>query len=239
MDKIAVISDIHGNIPALESVLNDIKNKGIKRIFCLGDLAGKGPSSDIAIDMIRENCEVVVKGNWDYFISEQNDREMLLYHRNKIGEDRINYLKSLPIYKEFYLSGKLVRICHASPFDVMFRVYKTAEDDMAIKLFQGTKENSDEADIIGYGDIHDAYLKNFRGKTIFNVGSVGNPLDITEASYAVIEGEYENIEKSSYSISLVRVPYDIEKSVEQARKSNMPDLEYYIKELRTGEYRGK
>ena len=43
MDKIAVISDIHGNIPALESVLQDIKLRGVERIICLGDLVGKGP----------------------------------------------------------------------------------------------------------------------------------------------------------------------------------------------------
>ena len=61
MDKIAVISDIHGNIPALESVLQDIKLRGIKRIICLVDLVGKGPHSS-RIEIIRKECEVVVMG---------------------------------------------------------------------------------------------------------------------------------------------------------------------------------
>ncbi len=54
MDKIAVISDIHGNLPALEAVLADIQQRDIHRIICLGDLVGKGPDSSKAIDIIKE-----------------------------------------------------------------------------------------------------------------------------------------------------------------------------------------
>lgn len=56
MNTIAIISDIHGNIPALEAVLNDIKSRNIKKVYCLGDLAGKGPSSAEAVDSIRTHC---------------------------------------------------------------------------------------------------------------------------------------------------------------------------------------
>jgi protein phosphatase len=68
LDKIAVISDIHGNILALESAFQDIRTREIKRNICLGDLEGKGPHSSKAADLIQEHCETVVKGNWDYFI---------------------------------------------------------------------------------------------------------------------------------------------------------------------------
>lgn len=101
MDRIAIISDIHGNIPALDAVLSDIKKRGIDRIICLGDLAGKGPDSEVAVDMIRENCETVIKGNWDYLISEKYDRELILWHVKKLGNERIEYLKQLPLYTEF------------------------------------------------------------------------------------------------------------------------------------------
>ena len=53
MDRIALISDIHGNIPALKATLCDIKRRGIQRVFCLGDLVGKGPSSDQVVDICR------------------------------------------------------------------------------------------------------------------------------------------------------------------------------------------
>ncbi len=84
MDKIAVISDIHGNIQALESVLNDIKLRGIERIICLGDLVGKGPHSSEAIEIIRKECEVVVMGNWDDFITKPTEFEALKWHQKTI-----------------------------------------------------------------------------------------------------------------------------------------------------------
>lgn len=238
MDRIAIISDIHGNIPALEEILLDIKNRGIKRIICLGDIAGKGPDSDLAVDIVRKNCEAVVKGNWDYLISEYRDSKVLDWHREKLGQNRVDYLKQLPIYIEFYISGRLIRLCHAAPFDVFYRVAVTATIEDKLKLFVFPEGDKKEADVIGYGDIHGAYMQNFKGKTIFNVGSVGNPLEIPQASYGIIEGKFDSEDISSFSINLVRVPYDIERAIEIAKASKMPDLKEYINELRTAKYMG-
>ncbi len=237
MNKIALISDIHGNLPALEAVLADIKGRNIERIFCLGDLAGKGPSSAEAVDRIRECCDVVVKGNWDFFITEQ-DYEILLWHQRKLGEERLKYMKELPIYIEFYMSGKLVRLCHASPNDLFHRVYLSTKNEERIKLFMPTITLNKEADVVGYGDIHGAHIDSFEGKLIFNVGSVGNPLDITQASYAIIEGDYGSKDHSPFTISLVRVPYNIELAINQALESDMPSKQEYIDELKTAVYRG-
>ena len=239
MERIAIISDIHGNMPALEAVLEDIKSRGIEKIFCLGDLAGKGPSSAEAVDLIREKCQVVIKGNWDSYMTDIKDNEVLQWHQEKLGTERLEYIKELPIYEEFYISGRLLRLCHASPNDLFHRVYITTEKSERMKLFEGTPTLNVEADIIGYGDIHSAHIDNFNGKTIFNVGSVGNPLDITEASYGIIEGEVGSREKRPFNISLVRVPYDIELAIEQMELIDAPGKEDYIKELRTGIYRGR
>lgn len=239
MERIAVISDIHGNLPALKAVLEDIKSRNIKRIFCLGDLAGKGPSSGEAVDIIRENCEIVIKGNWDYYMTEGEHSDALAWHQNKLGPERLKYLKELPIYEEFYISGKLLRLCHASPNDLFHRTYLSTEKSERMKLFEATPTLDIEADVIGYGDIHGAHIENFRGKTIFNVGSVGNPLEITQASYGIIEGELNDKNNSAFSIALVRVPYDIELAVKQAEEADMPDKDEYINELRTAKYRGK
>lgn len=239
MDKIAIISDIHGNIPALDAVLKDIKDRNIERIFCLGDLAGKGPSSAQAVDSIRKHCEIVIKGNWDYFMTDVKDSEVLIWHQDRLGEERLDYMESLPIYCEFYMSGKLIRLCHASPNDLFHRVHLSTEVEERMKLFMPTKTLNKEADVVGYGDIHGAHIDNFSGKTIFNVGSVGNPLEITQASYAIIEGTYESKEKSPFAITLVRVPYNIEQAVRHAMESDMPDKQEYINELRTAVYRGR
>ncbi|WP_243454412.1 metallophosphoesterase family protein [Desulfosporosinus fructosivorans] len=238
MEKIAVISDIHGNMPALEAILADIKNKNIERIFCLGDLAGKGPSSAEVVDKIQENCEVVIKGNWDYYLTEEEDREVLMWHQKKLGVERLKYLKNLPIYIEFYISGKLLRLCHASPNDLFHRVYLSTEQSKRMKLFDPTPTLNVEADVVGYGDIHGAHIDNFRGKTIFNVGSVGNPLDIAQASYGIIEGELDDKNARPFTIALVRVPYDIELAIDQANSTDMPEKQDYINELKTGIFRG-
>mgnify|MGYP000102431524 CR=1 FL=1 len=238
MDKIAIISDIHGNIPALEAVLRDIKSRDIETIYCLGDLAGKGPSSAAAVDSIREHCEVVIKGNWDYFMTERND-EALIWHQDRLGEERLEYMRGLPLYAEFYMSGKLIRLCHASPNDLFHRVYLFTENEQRMKLFMPTKTSKEEADVVGYGDIHGAHIDIFNGKTIFNVGSVGNPLDIPQSSYAIIEGIYGSKEQSPFTIALVRVLYNIEEAVNQAMETDMPDKQEYINELRTAIYRGR
>lgn len=238
MEKIAIISDIHGNLPALEAVLTDIKSRDIDKIYCLGDLAGKGPSSAEAVDIIQESCDIVVKGNWDYFITDQEDSEILLWHQLRLGKDRLRYLKSLPNYIEFYMSGKLVRLCHASPNDLFHRVHLSTSDEQRIKLFMPTVTLDKEADVVGYGDIHGAHIDSFEGKIIFNVGSVGNPLDITQASYAIVEGCYGSKDHSSFTISLIRVPYNIELAIQHALNTDMPNIQEYINELRTAVYRG-
>lgn len=237
MNRIAIISDIHGNLPALEAVLMDINSRSINRIICLGDLAGKGPSSAEVVDLIKLHCESVVKGNWDFFLTEQTS-EMLSWHQEKLGTERLKYMKELPIYKEFHMSGKLIRLCHASPNDLFHRVHLSTDMSERLRLFEPSKSLNEFADVVGYGDIHGAHIDNFDGKTIFNVGSVGNPLEITQASYAILEGAYESLEESPFTIALVRVPYDIELAVKHAEETDMPDKEAYITELRTAVYRG-
>lgn len=237
-DKIAVISDIHGNIPALDAVLKDIKGRNIENIFCLGDIAGKGPSSSEAVDLVRKNCQVVIKGNWDFFITEE-DTEAINWYKSRLGSNRLNYIRSLPMYAEFYMSGRLVRLCHASPNNLLFRVYMTSPDNERIKLFAPTKTLNKEADVVGYGDIHGSYTDTVNGKILFNTGSVGNPLDLTQASYAIIEGSIGEKEQTPFTISLVRVPYNIERAVSQAMETDMPEKQEYIDELRTAVYRGR
>jgi predicted phosphodiesterase len=226
-------------MPALEAVLEDIKNRNIERIFCLGDLAGKGPSSAEVVDKIKESCEVVIKGNWEYYLTEIEGNPVLIWHQKQLGVERLKYMKELPIYKEFYISGKLLRLCHASPNDLFHRVYLSTKQSKRMMLFEGTPTLPVEADVVGYGDIHGAYIDTFSGKTLFNIGSVGNPLDITQASYGIIEGKLDDKDEQALAISLVRVPYDIELALDQANLTDMPEKQEYLNELRTAVFRGK
>lgn len=244
LDKMAILSDIHGNIPALNAVFDDIKEKKIEKIICLGDLAGKGPSPAEAVDIIRSECSSVLMGNWDMMIAQENEFEMAKWARGKLGEERLDYIRHLPFSLDFYISGRLTRLFHASPQGVFNRVHSNSPFEKLLGLFDNT-ENTGNAfgeqkpDIIGYGDIHGAYIKYFDDKVIFNVGSVGNPLDMTLASYTVIEGEYDCKDNKGFEISFIRVPYDVELAIKLAKESNMPEIDAYINELRTGRYRGR
>lgn len=241
MDRIAVISDIHGNIPALEATLQDIHRRKIERILCLGDLVGKGPHSDRAVDICREVCEVTIRGNWDDFIVAETDNPILQWHQQRLGSERLAYLASLPPTIEFVMSGKRVRLFHASQQGVYHRVHMNDTPTKHVAMFTNTAFTGAAfvPDVVGYGDIHRAYLASFEQGILFNVGSVGNPLDLTQASYAILEGAYQRAEASSFAIQLVRVPYDIERAIRDAEEVQMPDLEPYADELRTARYRGR
>ena len=240
MKRIALISDIHGNLPALEAVLNDIAERQIESIYCLGDLIGKGPSGHLVVDLIAKTCEKVIRGNWDEFISKPTDQAALLWHQQQLGPERLEYLASLPFSIEFVMSGKQIRLFHASPRSLYERIHPGADRARLLSLFQSSNEcESDvEADVVGYGDIHNAYIQHFEGKTLFNIGSVGNPLEITQASYVILEGMYGDFKESALSVQFVRVPYSIESSIDQAIDADMPLLNEYVQELRTGVYRG-
>jgi protein phosphatase len=240
MEQIALIADIHGNIPALETVLSDIRRRGIRRIICLGDLVGKGPYSDKAVDICREECELTIRGNWDDFIHRDIDIPVMTWHRQRLGQERLDYLKSLPNKYDFYLSGRRVRLFHASQAGVDHRVHMWASDEDHLSMFTNTAftGNFFTPDTVGYADIHMTYSKNMEGKVLFNTGSVGNPLDEPFAAYVILEGNYRDKKSGPFSLVIVRLPYDIELAVKQAKDEDMPELEPYADELRTAIFRG-
>ena len=261
MDKIAIISDIHGNITALNTVINDIEKRDIKRIFCLGDLVIKCASPDLVIDTVREKCEVILKGNCDDLVC---NNKSYTWTRTKIGQDRIDFLSSLPILHEFYMSGHFIRLFHASPyslehvFNPMYSNAHTRYADREIKSpkqmfnnteFLGKSATDPIPDIVGYGHIHTPNIFRYKNKTIFNTGSVGIPIEMlstdmedeknklsTLASYMILEGDYLSKDLSQISFNLVRIPYSIEYEVDLLNKSDMPTKEKIIRNLRTATY---
>lgn len=241
MERIALISDIHGNMPALEATLADIDARGITRIFCLGDLIGKGPHSERAVDICRERCEQVIRGNWDEGLSvKRTDAPTFQWHQARLGPERLEYLRNLPNAIELVLSGQRIRLLHASPLGVYHRVLPRDPIETLGTMFDSTDFTGYgfDPDVVGYGDIHTAYLRSLHHRVLFNVGSVGNPLDQPLACYATLEGSRETHVACPLSIAVVRVPYDIERAISEATAEDMPDLEPYASELRTARYRG-
>jgi protein phosphatase len=240
IDSIALISDLHGNIPALEAVLSDIKRRNISRIFCLGDLVGKGPHAEKVVDICQEVCEVTIQGNWDDYITRDTEKPTMRWHQQRLGAERLDYLRQLPQTIDFWMSGRRVRLFHASQESVYYRVLMDDPREKHLAMFTNTAftGNTCEPDVVGYGDIHRAFVMHFHQQMLFNVGSVGNPLDMPQASYAILEGTYASPQADTFAVHLIRVPYDIARAIQQAAEEEMPELDAYAHELRTAQYRG-
>lgn len=243
LERIAVISDVHGNLTALEAVLADIASRGIERIINLGDFAGKGPRGSEVVDRCREVCEVSVRGNWDEDLPRCPDTasEEMLWWRDELRQDQRDWLGALPGSYDLQISGRSIRLFHASATSPQVRVRETHTPEEFDGMFANTVMTGDgpEPSVVGYGDIHAAYLKVEGGRTLFNVGSVGNPLDEPVPSYVILEGAVGLSERTPYGLNVVRVPYDIEAEIAAAETRGMPALSPYAVELRTAVYRGR
>lgn len=237
MTKIAIISDIHGNKTALEAVIKDIRSRQIERIFCLGDLIGKGPQGSECIELIQKNCEQVVRGNWDVFIQSPSENDFIQWFKDRLTEKDYEFLSSLPYSVDLELNGQLIRFFHASPRSEFERILPFHPIEKRLSMFENSEmtnsyDNHKTPDIVFYGDIHTTFLETFKNGILCNVGSVGNSLDLTSASYAILDGTYK-----ANSIQFVRVEYDKEEEIRIAKELKLPHLDKYYDEIMFAKYR--
>lgn len=257
--KIAIISDIHGNLEALKATLEDIKKRKVDKIFCLGDTIAKGVHPEECIELIKENCEIVLQGNTDeYFSKEHNleeksevEQSRIKWNQSMISKEDREYLQKLPFSYEFYMSGRLVRIFHATPWANNKPILNQDMPYTKYEMFLPTENTvSDKvADMVIYGHIHHQYMDKIYNKTIINAGSVGNSFDTIRnnkkdgnvleticSNYVIIEGEYNKEEYGEeISFSFVRVPYNINEELKDVDKNI--EKESYQYELENGMYR--
>jgi predicted phosphodiesterase len=244
-DRIALISDVHGNLTALEAVLADIDARGITRVFNLGDYVGKGPRGREVVDLCRERCEVNLLGNWDDFLPDPDrdfDTEALRWWLDQLGPGQGEWLRERPFKHDFWLSGRRVRLFHASEETVHRRVRFVKSQQEFEDLFTPTAatgpDDGFEPDVIGYADTHDPYYETQQAsRTVFNTGSVGNCMGDPTPMYCVLEGVLDAPEQAPWSVAYVRVPYDVEAELAVARGLGMPEYDGYELELRHGLYR--
>ena len=246
MEQIAIISDIHGNASALETVFDEIKKRNINRIICLGDIIGKGPSSDVVLDMCKEKCERIVRGNHEdlicseFAIGDEIYKKMKEWHINKIGKERYEFLQTFENSVDIKLSGKNIRLFHASQIATTSRVRKNDSIEKHLSMFDSTDFTGHlhEPNIVGYGDIHVSYIEIIGDKVLFNVGSVGNPLGMdTRASFGIISGEHDSNVEDKLGLEIVKVEYDKIKAIAEAKNCDLVEIELYINEILTGKYR--
>lgn len=244
LDRIALISDVHGNLTALEAVLADIESRGITRIFNLGDVVGKGPRSREVVELCQQRCEVNILGNWDDFVPDPDrdfDNDDLRWWLGQLGPGQGEWLRGLPFSHDFWLSGRRVRLMHASSETVHRRVRYVHDEAEFLGQFANTAATGEGPvpDLVGYADTHDPFYETqLERRTLFNTGSVGNCMGDPTPLYVVLEGMLDSEEPAPFSIAYVRVPYDVDAELAYAQRVGVPVFEGYESELRDGIYRG-
>lgn len=222
--KLLVLSDIHGNFDALQSVYD--KEKYDKMIF-LGDAVDYGPEPDRVLDFLKANSDINILGNHDNAVLTGSScncsfdmLELSDYTRDNISmklldKSDMDFLKTFKLNTDTEIDGKKFYMAHASPYNNLDG-YLFANE--AEKVFRD-KPFFDNHDYILIGHTH--FMMVYRNK-IINPGSVGQPRDFTgKPSYAVIDTE-------TMSISFKRVTYDAESMLEKL-KTSIPDRDIYEK----------
>ena len=118
MTEIALVADLHGNLPATEAVDRDIRARGISRIWCLGDVVGKGPSSYETFDWAVKNCEFILQGNWDEGIGHKLFPKDQFYY-DQLGPKRMRALLDFPMEHHCWISGKKMRQARQRPQGIL------------------------------------------------------------------------------------------------------------------------
>lgn len=224
--KIALISDVHANFPALESVLKDAQTRGIQAIWNLGDLLGYGPYPNEVVEGVKKEGAQSIIGNYDEKVLGYREKK-----RNKKPTDPAklfsfewtakmispatrSYLKQLPAQRRLNVSGKSFLLVHGSPFASDEPLTLETPGPRFLEIAQQAR-----ADYILCGHSHHPFHKK-TGKVVYvNPGSVGRSFDGNPAaSYAIL-----SFEKGDVQITHHRVGYDLKTVISKMEQLDFPE----------------
>ena len=232
--KIAIISDIHGNMQALDAVLDNIKEENCEKIFCLGDLAMAGPEPSKMIEriqkLINETDFTLIQGNTDEMIADCDNQMLHMLRENnhvmanaleadvlEVSESQKNFLRDLPKTKELTVDGVKILLVHGSPRKNNENIFPDLKLEEVEEMIKGT-----DANIIFCGHTHVpcGYQTN-TNQTVVNVGSVGRPFsEKPKSCYAILETQ-----NGSFTIKHNLVDYDVKTASEILSKRGFEGCE--------------
>jgi putative phosphoesterase len=229
MERVAVITDIHANLPALEAALSRIQADGVDLTYCGGDLVGYGPQPNEVCGLIEARGIPTIYGNYDWAIArdeedcgcayvDRHDREIgqlsvdwTLEHTDQRSKD---FMRELPFDLRFELGGRRVRLVHGSPRKVNEYLF----DDKPAKTFERIAGGA-ECDVLVFGHTHKPWVREYGGVLFVNCGSVGKPKDgDPRAGFAVLGSNSSDVD-----VEIVRVPYDVDAVAAEMRAVGLPD----------------
>jgi putative phosphoesterase len=225
--RLAVFSDVHANLPALEACLTDIETRRPDAIYCLGDLVGYAPYPNEVIERIQAAQIPTIIGNYDdgtgfnrdecgCAYREERDRllgdQSFAWTKVHVTEDHKAFLRSLVPEIRFEAGGKRFLLVHGSPR----RINEYLFEDRPASSFERLAASS-AADVIVFGHTHKPYVKTAGGVLFVNVGSVGKPKDgDPRACYALFTTG------GDVRVEFVRVAYDVTAVAQAIRGSELP-----------------
>jgi len=255
--KIALFSDIHANLPALESFFKDVEARQPDAIYCLGDLVGYNIWPNEVIDKIRKRGIPTIAGNYDFGIGRSsgdcgcayktddekaNGAVSISFTNEIVRPDERAYLRTLPAHLkvEFQRNNDKLNLLlvHGSPRKINEYLFEDREEKSMLRILHDS-----DADILCFGHTHKPYHRILNdgadGKNHFrhaiNIGSAGKPKDgDPRGGYVLLHiNEHSTItDKDSIQVEFIRFGYDIEKAAKAVESSPLPDA--YAEALRKG-----
>jgi putative phosphoesterase len=255
--KIALFSDIHGNLPALEAFFSSIDQQKPDAIYCLGDLVGYNIWPNEVINEIRKRGIPTIAGNYDFGIGRTSDdcgcayktddekangAVSISYTNEIVKPEERAYLRTLPahIKVEFQLNNDKLNLLlvHGSPRRINEYLFEDREEKSMLRIMHDA-----DADIMCFGHTHKPYhrvlIESTDGKDHFrhaiNIGSVGKPKDGNpQGGYVLlhINDQSSIADKDSIQVEFIRFDYDIEKAARAVEESRLPNA--YAESLRKG-----
>src|SRR6476661_3485764 len=214
VDRVAVITDIHGNLPALEAGLREIERLDVDGLHCGGDLVGYGPHPNEVCALVEELAIPTIYGNYDYAIARDlddcgcayitpHDRELgqrsvewTLAHTDQASKD---FMRELPFDLHFPVGTTGVHLVHGSPRKVNEYLF----EDKPARLYERLAAAEDGAALV-FGHTHKPWIREHGGVLFVNCGSVGKPKDgDPRGAFAVLTASAWGVEAT-----IERVDYD-------------------------------
>jgi predicted phosphodiesterase len=215
--RIAVLSDIHGNLLALDAVMSDLEGQSVDEVWCGGDLGWGGPWASECIARVRKEAWPTVRGNTDVWITgdpqtieDATKREQFedIARAHAISEDDAHWLLNLPLGHSGSGSVLLVHASPESPFDAPL------PDEPAARF----APYAGKAALVVYAHVHRAFVRRLADGTIVaNTGAVGMPMDGDTASYLIVDAQ-----GPEYSLTHRRVRFDRRAGLAQAKELGDP-----------------
>ncbi len=238
MNRIAIFSDIHANLPALQAVLKDMDQRRLEGRYCLGDLVGYGTFPNEVVKSIRELNIPTIMGNYDQGVGNSSDECGCAYktaEEQALGklsiawsnahttDENKAFLRSLVPMIPLQLGDLKVLLAHGSPRRINEYLYADRPDSGLERILDFAN-----VDVLVVGHTHKPYHRVLpSGRHVINDGSVGKPKDSDpRAAYVILEAEGRDLK-----VEFVRVPYDIEQTATAIEASEMPHA--YAEMLRT------